>query len=283
MKIRDISEKFRDQLSHIYPESESNTITKMVLSDKLNLSGNALLISQDQELTDINKHDLLLILKDLEKGKPVQYILGHAWFYGLKLKVDPSVLIPRQETEELVDWALHSDLAPKSKIMDIGSGSGCIAIAMSKNLLNADVYAIDISQEALKTAAENAMQHECNISLLHMDVMALHTPSEERGLFDAIMSNPPYVKESEIAQMHINVKDHEPHSALFVSDEDPLIFYRKIGEIAIKLLKPEGFLFFEINEAHGFDVRSLLDDMGFRDIELRKDSNEKERMIRARK
>jgi release factor glutamine methyltransferase len=163
MKIREISEKFRDQLNHIYPESESKTITKMVLSEVLKMEGNTLLVSQDHELTELNKHDLLGILKELEKGKPVQYILGHAWFYGLKLKVDPSVLIPRPETEELVEWALNSGLEARSKIMDIGSGSGCIAIAMSKNLQDADVYALDISQEALKTAAENALQHECNM------------------------------------------------------------------------------------------------------------------------
>lgn len=236
------------------------------------------------------------ILDQLKTGKPVQYILGTTEFYGLPFKVNPAVLIPRPETEELVEWALASvgsgQLAVGSKkfavggsqlaalhILDIGTGSGCIAISLKKNLPGANVSAIDISPEALATAKENAELNEVNVNFIEADILnnsEIETPNSE-----IIISNPPYVTLHDKTQMHSNVTDFEPHTALFVPENDPLIFYKAIAEFAVKNLAPGGLLFFEINESYGAETVELLKDKGFVNIELRKDMSGRDRMIRA--
>jgi len=212
--------------------------------------------------------------------EPIKYILGETEFYGLRLKVNPAVLIPRPETEELVDWIIHDCNVQNPVILDIGTGSGCIPIALSKNLIGATIESWDISNEALMVARMNAEINKVNIDFIYADVLRLTHPAQKQE-FDIIVSNPPYITESEQLLMLKNVLDYEPHVALFVPTADPLIFYRKIADIAITQLNSGGKLFFEINEQFGNETADLLSLKGFKNIVLRKDINGKNRMIKA--
>jgi release factor glutamine methyltransferase len=218
---------------------------------------------------------------ELKLQKPIQYILGETEFFGINLKVNQHVLIPRPETEELVDWIIKSRENDYPDILDIGTGSGCIAIALAKHLPAARVYALDISYDALALAKENSMNASTSIKFLHNDILTL--PSKIDGSpFDTIVSNPPYVRVSEKQQMQPNVLENEPHIALFVDDNDALIFYKAIAQTATNHLKPNGTIYCEINEALGKETAEVFSDFGFADIEVRKDINGKERMLRAR-
>jgi release factor glutamine methyltransferase len=218
---------------------------------------------------------------ELKLQKPIQYTLGETEFFGINLKVNPHVLIPRPETEELVDWILRSKANDYPNILDIGTGSGCIAIALAKHLPAARVYALDISHDAITLAKQNSMNANAHVSFIHDDILSV--PNRIEGSpFDIIVSNPPYVRESEKQLMQSNVLDNEPHLALFVKDTDPLIFYKAIAQTAKNHLKPNGTIFCEINEAFGEETADVFKDFGFNDIEVRNDINGKERMLRAR-
>lgn len=234
---------------------------------------------------EINEDDLVQwnsILKELKQEKPIQYIIGETEFYGLRFFVNENTLIPRPETEELVDWIIEnqkSDIrnqTSENNILDIGTGSGCIPIALKKNLPEASVYAIDISEQALAVAQKNAMENKVRINFIKKNILEV-TDLEKQ--FDIIVSNPPYVRDLEKAAIKKNVLEYEPHLALFVSDDDALLFYRKIALLAKKNLSSKGKLFFEINQYLGKETTVLLKDLGFSNIQLKKDFYGNDRMI----
>jgi release factor glutamine methyltransferase len=220
------------------------------------------------------------ILEKLKIQIPIQYIIGTTHFYGLEFIVDENVLIPRPETEELVDWIvkLNSKLSKKKnlKILDIGTGSGCIAVSLAKNIPNSEVFAIDVSEKALAIAKKNAILNKVPVTFLHKNILETKDLNQK---FDIIVSNPPYVRNLEKAEIKPNVLDNEPHLALFVPDNDPLIFYKKIAELAAANLNPNGQLFFEINQYLGKETQELLEYIGLKNIELRKDIYGNDRMI----
>ncbi|HBS53588.1 MAG TPA: peptide chain release factor N(5)-glutamine methyltransferase, partial [Flavobacterium sp.] len=222
------------------------------------------------------------ILEQLKKEIPIQYILGVTHFYGLEFEVNSAVLIPRPETEELVDWIIQNSKSKaqnsRLKILDIGTGSGCIAVALAKNLLNAQVFALDVSEQALATAKTNSEKNQVQLAFIHQSILETLDLGQQ---FDIIVSNPPYVRELEKQEIKKNVLDNEPHLALFVEDNDALIFYRKIAQLAQKNLNPQGQLYFEINQYLGQEMLDLLQGMGFKNCELRKDIYRNDRMIQC--
>ena len=241
-----------------------------------------LALKPDFEIDELEIQKWKNIIDQLQLQKPIQYILGETEFYGLRFKVNSSVLIPRPETEELVDWILknNSNKSKQLRILDIGTGSGCIPITLARNLNNSEVSAVDISRDALKVAEVNAEINKVKVNFIEMDILKTTKLSER---YDIIVSNPPYVRELEKQKMHKNVLEFEPHIALFVEDEDPLLFYLKITQLASKSLSEGGQLYFEINQYLGERMVQLLSDYKFRDIEIRKDIFGNDRMIFGRK
>ncbi len=232
------------------------------------------------------------VLSELKKEKPIQYILGETEFYGLPFLVNENTLIPRPETEELVEWIIKSTKyeiqSTKLRILDIGTGSGCIAISLAKNFPNAEVSAIDVSEKALATAKKNAEINKIVVNFINVDILKINDlvelPTSNFQLptqFDIIVSNPPYVRNLEKAEIKSNVLEYEPHLALFVEDTDALLFYRKIAQLAQQNLSENGKLFFEINQYLGKETVELLEDLGFKNIELKKDIYGNDRMIRS--
>jgi release factor glutamine methyltransferase len=282
MKVKEYRTNFIQELSPIYDAGEAESFFYLILEEKNQLKRIDLALNPD--LTFSNEEIQLWnsILDSLKKEIPIQYLLGKTSFYGLDFEVNPAVLIPRPETEELVDWIISYDQIHKStkplRILDIGTGSGCIAISLAKNIFNAQVYAIDVSEIALATAQKNAEINEVNVTFFEKNI--LETDDLEKQ-FDIIVSNPPYVRELEKQEIKKNVLDNEPHLALFVEDNDALVFYRKIAELAQKNLLPNGQLFFEINQYLGKEMMELLEKMGFKNIELRKDIYGNDRMIKG--
>ncbi|WP_343534501.1 peptide chain release factor N(5)-glutamine methyltransferase [Pedobacter sp.] len=281
MNLAELSGTFQKELKNLYDKEEIHSLFLLVVNHLLGYSKGRYITEKQTPLEEdvyLKFEEILLLLND---GKPVQYVIGKTAFYGLPFKVNPAVLIPRPETEELVDWILNDDEIDKKpvKVIDIGTGSGCIAISLKKNLLHADVYAIDISREALATAKGNALLNEVEVGFIHDDILG---PLQEDYLkYDVIVSNPPYITENEKREMHQNVLAHEPHTALFVSNERPLVFYEAIADFAKRHLNEHGILFFEINEYLGKQTVEMLMAKGFMDIVLRKDMQGKDRMIKA--
>jgi len=282
MKIKDYRTQFIQELSSIYDSGEAESFFYLILEEKQQLKRIDLALNPDLTFSDDEIQLWNSILEQLQQEIPIQYLLGKTSFYGLDFEVNATVLIPRPETEELVEWIIKSNLNIQilndSKILDIGTGSGCIAISLAKNISNAQVFAIDISERALATAKKNAEINEVNVTFIQKNI--LETEDLEQK-FEIIVSNPPYVRELEKQEIKKNVLDNEPHLALFVEDNDALIFYRKIAELALKNLSPKGQLFFEINQYLGREMMELLEKMGFKNIELRKDIYGNDRMIRA--
>ena len=282
MKIKDYRTQFIQELSAIYDIGEAESFFYLILEEKQKLKRIDLALNPD--LTFSNEEIQLWnsILEQLKKEIPVQYLLGKTSFYGLEFQVNSTVLIPRPETEELVDWIIECQKfeagSRKIKILDIGTGSGCIAISLAKNISNAQVFAVDVSEKALATAQKNAEINEVNVTFLEKNILETIDLAQE---FDIIVSNPPYVRELEKQEIKKNVLDNEPHLALFVDDNDALIFYRKIAELAQKNLSPDGQLFFEINQYLGNEMIQLLEKIGFKNIELRKDIYGNNRMMKA--
>lgn len=259
-------------------EGEASALAFMLIEETTQLS-KAQILTSDCDGTDADS--LLSMAQTIASGTPIQQVLGYAYFCGMKLKVTPSVLIPRPETEELVRWVVDESPAPRS-ILDIGTGSGCIAIALAKALPQTRLTAIDISDEALAVARENAKMHDADIDFIQADILNPN-PSLANNRFDVIVSNPPYICNKEADEMEKNVLDHEPHVALFVPDDDPLLFYRAIAEKTLTMLTPDGTLFFEINRLYAQELTTMLQSMGFQHITVRQDQFNNDRMLRARK
>lgn len=291
MTIKEIKYCFKKQLEDFYPSEELESFFHLLSEKYLCLSRLEIALNPDRE---ISKKETILFetaLLNLKQKEPIQYIIGDTEFYSLPFKVTNAVLIPRSETEELVDWIINErrenreerrenrkEKIEKQTILDIGTGSGCIAISLAKNLTNVKLTAIDISSEALKIAKHNAHINHVEVDFLEVDILNLKRSFSK---FDIIVSNPPYVREAEKEEMQSNVLDYEPKIALFVSNHDPLLFYRKIAEFAKNHLRNNGFLFFEINEYLPIETKKMLLNLGFSDIELKKDIFGKYRMIKC--
>ncbi len=271
----------KEELTGLYPENEIAGFSRIIIEDVCGWNYSAQILKREELIPDSDFKKVKSIVDRLKKYEPIQYILGQTIFYGLKIKVNPSVLIPRPETEELVDWILKSSLPENCKILDIGTGSGCIALALKKNLPNSKILAIDVSEEALKTAKNNAAENDLEVNFYEADIINPDKIKLDR--FDIIVSNPPYVREIEKNKMNNNVLHFEPELALFVSDDDPLIFYRSIVRFAGSHLKDNGRLFFEINEELGNEMITLLQKYGFYNIEIRNDIHGKNRMLCCQK
>ncbi|MFC3563587.1 peptide chain release factor N(5)-glutamine methyltransferase [Pedobacter jamesrossensis] len=278
MNIRTLEKEYIQSLNHFYDTDEAKSIFNVAIISVLKITKSEALTGKDKELLIKDSNKLAKVLDELKTGKPIQQVLGETTFYGLPFKINEHVLIPRPETEELVDWIIKEVKNKKESLLDIGTGSGCIPIALKKHLHHLDISSIDISAEALKIAAENAKLNKVDINLIEADI--LNYSSGEK--YDVIVSNPPYIRELEKAEMHENVLAHEPHTALFVSDENPLVFYNAIADFAFNNLNPNGYLFFEINEYLCSETLDILIDKRFKNIELKKDIQGKDRMIMAR-
>ncbi|MEY4011600.1 MAG: hypothetical protein RIT22_724 [Bacteroidota bacterium] len=282
MTIKQYRDQFIQELTPIYGMEEADSFFYLILDAKHQLKRVDLALQPDLVFSITELETWNLILDQLKKEIPVQYLLGTTHFYGLELEVNPNVLIPRPETEELVDWIIESQNSEvrtqKLKILDIGTGSGCIAISLAKNLPNSEVFALDVSEQALATAQRNAESNQVAIQFIHQSILE----TEDLGhQFDIIVSNPPYVRDLEKQEIKKNVLDNEPHLALFVADNDALLFYRKITQLAQKNLSPTGQLYFEINQYLGQEMVALLKEMNFQNTELRKDVYGNDRMTKS--
>ena len=273
-------EYIRTQLSKIFTLGEIRVFTTLILKEVSNLSFSDIIACKFKDLSDNEKQNIISIVKRLLNNEPIQYILGKTEFYGLEFKVSPAVLIPRPETEELIEWILLETKKINPHILDIGTGSGCIAIALAKKMQYATVDAWDISESALEIARQNAITNNVSVEFSNVDVLK---SLSVRKYFDIIVSNPPYIKESEKEKMEKNVLDYEPHEALFVANNDALIFYNRITDIAKENLNENGVLYFEINRANGVEIVQMLKRKGLMNIELKKDISGNNRMIRAMK
>ncbi|MBX9889243.1 MAG: peptide chain release factor N(5)-glutamine methyltransferase [Flavobacteriaceae bacterium] len=282
MRIKEYRSYFIKELTPIYDVGEVESFFYLILEDKQQLRRIDLALTPDLSFSE---RDVLLwdeLVQQLKLEIPIQYLLGKTSFYGLDFAVNDAVLIPRQETEELVDWIVSTVNSEKAdlplRILDIGTGSGCIAISLAKNIKNATVFAIDVSEEALETARKNAVNNKVVVTFISQNI--LETVDLEQR-FDIIVSNPPYVRNLEKQEIKKNVLDNEPHLALFVADDDALIFYTKIAQLAQKNLTSSGHLFFEINQYLGQEMVELLQSLNFKNIELHKDIHGNDRMVKA--
>ena len=284
MTLRAFKDFFTEALSELFPKTEIDSFFFILMEEKLNLQRIDTVLKPDFLIPEEQLTDLKKILQRLQKEEPIQYILGNTEFYGLPFFVDESTLIPRSETEELVAWVieevakLQSNPVTKLSILDIGTGTGCIPISLAKNLPKAKITAIDISPKALEVAKKNAHINKVTIDFIELDILITKSLPQE---FDIIVSNPPYVRELEKVEIKNNVLENEPHLALFVADENPLIFYSKIADLAKQQLSENGLLFFEINQYLGKETMALLEEKGFKNIELRKDIFGKDRMVKC--
>ena len=276
-EVKIITEKIKDGIGCHYPTGEVTALIRIIATELLGIQQMTFFLKDDVTLTAEQGALLDNAITRLKKQEPIQYILGYSDFCGLRFKVTPATLIPRPETSELVGW-IASEATYGANILDIGTGSGCIAISLAHRVPQSKVTAWDISNEALAVATENSKANDCDVTFEQVDILACQSTGEQ---FDIIVSNPPYIKEVEKEQMHSNVLDWEPHTALFVPDNDPLLFYRTIATKGLSLLKPGGKLYFEINRAHGQETVEMLESLGYTDTELRKDFADNDRMIRA--
>ncbi|NLJ43701.1 MAG: peptide chain release factor N(5)-glutamine methyltransferase [Bacteroidales bacterium] len=278
--IKDIRNFLKKELSELYPENESSAIANLVIADVFELKSlSAGLLINDDPLEEEKAEKIKDYCTELKTGKPVQYVLGVTYFLDCIIKVRPGVLIPRPETEELADLIIRENKGYEGRIIDIGTGSGCIAIALANYLPSAKVTGIDISDEAIETAEQNAVLNKVDVTFLSADI--LNGTNRKIPPAGIIVSNPPYVRESEKGLMHRNVIDHEPHEALFVPDDDPLRFYKAILEAAPEISERPGKIYFEINETLGNEISELLDSYGYGSIRIIKDINGKDRIAKA--
>lgn len=278
-KIQEILTNIGERLSDTFSQNEKRQISRMFLLNYLGVQSSEILLKKDEE---VSEETLLRIEEDINRindGEPVQYVLGTTYFYGFEMKIDPRALIPRPETEELVDWIFKELKTKTPKILDVGTGSGCIALALKAGFPKGEVYGTDIQQDALDLAIDNARLMRLEVDFEQTD--ALNLADQYKDKWDIIVSNPPYVPERDKVLMKSHVLDYEPHSALFVPDNDPLKFYKAITEYANNHLNEEGKLFFEINENMADEIKEVLTLNGFSKVEVRKDLQEKDRMICA--
>nr|WP_292960666.1 peptide chain release factor N(5)-glutamine methyltransferase [Muricauda sp. UBA7809] len=302
MLLKEIKDIFHKELGGVYPKEEIDSFFYRCIEHYLKLERFVLAIQPGYTLTKDEEEPLFEALAQLKFEKPLQYILGTAHFMDLELQVNENVLIPRPETEELVQWILGDIRDEKSEvrnqksersdgnlhpspftILDIGTGSGCIAIALAKQFPEAKIYALDISKEALAVAKKNAISNGVEVTFIEADILNGESKIGNELVFDVIVSNPPYVRELEKNEIHKNVKDFEPETALFVPDEDPLLFYKAIINFSEKRLLGNGRLYFEINQYLGKETKALLKAFNFSEIELRKDIFGNDRMLKGKK
>jgi release factor glutamine methyltransferase len=271
----------RQELQNYYPAAEIESFIRLIFSWLKDYSLTDIILQKDNQLDDGDREQLVGIVARLKKHEPIQYILGEAEFYDLKFGVSEDVLIPRPETEELVDWVIKDQPHTGARILDIGTGSGCIPVSLKKNLPEAIVSACDISRTALNRAKRNAAQNQTAIYFFELDIL---NSSQTRlpHQVDILVSNPPYIRLSEKELMQANVLDFEPHLALFVGNDQPLLFYEAIARFGQKNLVPGGLVYWEINEAFGRECCELLRQLGYSDLVLRKDLNGKDRMVKGR-
>jgi release factor glutamine methyltransferase len=281
MTIQEATYFLMNQLRTIYADGEASEITDRVLERLTGSMKAERMLYKNEPITSQEEILLGQYAERLLKHEPVQYVLNECWFYGLKFYVDKNVLIPRPETEELVDWIIRNLKFPfkELKILDIGTGSGCIAIALKRKLRKAEVWGCDISKEALEVAKQNSTNLQAEINFIRLDFL---NEAERTQLpsFDIIVSNPPYVPEKDKTTMHKNVLEFEPHTALFVKDNNPLVFYEAIADFAKSHLNKEGTVYCEIHESLGKETTTLFNEKGFT-VELKKDMQEKGRMMKA--
>lgn len=282
MFLKEYKIQFANELSGIYDSQEIDSFFYIVLEAFHQMKRVDLVLNDALELDAMQLFQWETVLSQLKEEKPIQYILGETEFFGLPFYVNENTLIPRPETEELLDWIIQcineKFKTEKIKILDIGTGTGCIAVSLAKNLTNAEVYALDVSEKALEIAHKNANRNNVSVTFLSQSILETEDLLRE---FHIIVSNPPYVRNLEKQEIKKNVLDFEPHLALFVEDNDPLLFYRKITQLAKKNLSDRGMLFFEINQYLGKEMIRLLQDYNFSDIELKKDIYGNDRMIKG--
>ncbi len=275
--VREWISTARQKFQDIYDAEESRVMAQSLMEHHTGLDVARQTLSKQELLGDDILTNLNRSMERVLQHEPLQYILGHTWFYGLKIGVEPGVLIPRRETEELVDWVVRF-CKPGTKLLDVGTGSGCIAIAVKYEIPDCDVIAWDIEEGALDVARRNAQDLKVDITFQKQDILTAKLP---KAKWDIIVSNPPYVTNAEKSLMQPNVLDYEPETALFVEDSNPLIYYETIASFARNHLAKNGLLFFEINEHYPEEILKLLKQMGFENTELRNDMQGKPRMVKA--
>jgi release factor glutamine methyltransferase len=271
----------RKELTGIYPKGEIESLIFLIFEKLKGYTRTQVLLASDEVLTAKERSEIERITRQLKNHEPIQYILGTTEFYGLPFFCSPGVLIPRPETEELVQWIIEQNTNSAPAILDMGTGTGCIAISLRKNIPQSTVWACDISSVCIKTAEQNAKLNNAEITVRAYDILN-ETAQIEFPEMDIIVSNPPYIRETEKSLMERNVLEFEPELALFVPDSNPLVFYEKIADFSRSHLKSGGFLYFEINEALGNDCCQMLRNKGFSGVVLKKDIHGKDRMIACR-
>lgn len=275
---RKLFEFIRDHINTNGNQREAEAKAHLILESLFGLDRNDLIMDRSVTTAKEKSKTLMKYIDRLNEGEPVQYILGTAWFYGREFHVDRNTLIPRGETEELIELILKENPGNRLRIMDVGTGTACIPITLLKERPGIKCYALDFSPRALKIARQNAIQHEANIEFFLIDILKEEIPVDH---LDIVVSNPPYIPEREKEYLDRNVRDYEPSTALFVPDDDPTVYYREIAKRAITALKPGGRLYFEIHESYGEAVRSCLLDLSYSDVQIHKDIHDKDRFIRA--
>lgn len=280
MTILDGKKQLQDVLKGLYEEREATLMSEMVFEKLTGLARIQQLLEKNKTIENAQMQQLEVWKKELLQHRPIQYVLGESWFMGMPFFVKEGVLIPRPETEELVHWILETMDGKTGNVLDIGTGSGCIAISIAKNNPNLNVSAIDKSLDALEIAKKNSQLLNTSVTFQQRDILSV-SENDFAEKWDLIVSNPPYITENERKDMSDNVLEFEPEMALFVPNTDPLLFYRKIAEIATIILHSGGYLFFEINEKFGKETVDLLSLLGFKDIVLKKDLQGKDRMVKA--
>ena len=268
----------RQELSGFYPDAEAAAMAKYILTEKYQLSALDLYAGKDMNFSSEKLSEVNDILARMKSYEPLQYIISETWFCGYRFKVTPAVLIPRPETAELIDWIVTDNKREGAHVLDIGTGSGCIPVSLALMMDSPVVSAWDISEEALSVASENARINNADVAFSRVDVLGTDIPDIK---VDVLVSNPPYITESEKKDMEKNVLEWEPDLALFVPDDDPLRFYKRIAELGLDILNDGGLIYFEINRAYGSETVDMLASMGYKDIELRKDLSGNDRMIKA--
>lgn len=280
MQLNNARKIIRELLEAYQEDHEIQRMTEMLLEWATGLDRSQQIAQPKKELTGEQQQLLHEGVSRLRDQEPIQYIIGHAWFAGMRFQVSPAVLIPRPETEELVDWALKENNSEKLQVLDIGTGSGCIPVSLKKARPGWEITAVDISQEALALASVNAESNDTPVRFERMDFREEGTWAA-LGKFDLILSNPPYIPWSDWSTLPENVRENEPTEALFVADEDPLLYYRLIARFAMDHLSPQGMVYVELNETLGNEAEQLFQSMGFTKTALKKDMQGKVRMLRA--
>jgi release factor glutamine methyltransferase len=279
MNFKELRQHFTTEISDLFSHEESLSLFYNILEHLTGWKRSDYMMNSSESVEMFQQTAFLEFGKELKGGKPIQYVLGETFFYGLKFFVNQDVLIPRPETEELVQWILdeypQSQASQEISILDVGTGSGCIAVSLQKKISLADVSAMDVSKSALEVASKNAEFNGVRLNLIQADILAYKSDIH----YDIIVSNPPYIRNEEQKEMHENVLGFEPHLALFVENKNPLVFYKAIADFALTNLNTNGNLFFEINESFGQEMIDMLDVKGFKNIELKKDMQLKDRMI----